>query len=61
MRLDTKDCVFRYVHMCSRKFLPAWASFDTAPSKRVKLFRHTSIGLRVHSAQYTDNGRGVMV
>jgi len=45
--------------MRSRKFLLAWASFDTAPSKRVKPFRYTSIGISVHSSQYMDKGRGV--
>ncbi len=61
MRLDTGKIVFLGMYMRSRKFLLAQASLDTAPSKRVKLFRHTSIGLRVHSSQYTDTGRGVMV
>jgi hypothetical protein len=44
--------------MHSRKFLIAWASFDTAPSKRMKPL-YTSIGISVHSSQYTDKGRGV--
>jgi hypothetical protein len=61
VRLGTRKIVSLGMYMRSRKFLLAWASFDTAPSKLVKPFRYTSIGIGVHSSQYTDTGRGVMV
>jgi hypothetical protein len=51
VRLDTRKIVFLGMYMRSRKFLLAWASLDTAPTKLVKPVRHTSIGLSVDSSQ----------
>ncbi len=49
--LGTRKIVFLGMYMRSRKFLLAWASLDTAPTKLVKPVRHTSIGLSVDSSQ----------
>ncbi len=59
--LQSKDCVFRYVHTFSKSLACLGIVRHYASIKLVKPFRRTSIGISMHTSQYTDNDGGVMV